>query len=699
MLGLIYQVNMAQPTGYLNESVKIRSLKGVLPVFSNPVNETDKAAASALAEKILQTKAESDSYQSSSAGRGQRGQSDQPTPNATTKPKSLVIQEQLKKDLAQEIIWLSKLANSDLKDFISEFGVQVIPDHFVYLEEIIHFYTNITFGFGNSKDVQSGFSFSESDIIYGITDFVIRRAKAELSDVYLREWYTKLSDDKIVAPLIPQSLNTFKAFIDTDALNIAKYGDKWKASFQEDLRNIPLKLQDIEYVKQVLNKLESKEVDETAVAIAGGDEIVYNLYLKKPMFNVVSPMANRYNKEATLLKFQKIIVMSDLLMRISGDIDENNNYQVIQFPILQNMDIRSWEIFVKLVYGRERIRLEKIFGEIDIRKNDVIKQLISLIPETVTLIDTFNGFVAGNAEKNLSFDDARKLFDLSFQIIENSAGYLKVFKVPLDNYDTKVKSLFPLLSEIGEGISSQQYGKVLDGTIGILELNKVSDTKILENLARYGSFMVNVISAKSPDEVDAALDELIPKDQYQLKHTKKFSISFSAYPGVIPVGIEIISKYQTFADGSINYKLQKKHSSAYTAGFYLPIGLDFSLPTKKYSDSELARRKQKYGSWNLMIQVLDLGAVLNYRITSDSTENANPNITFQQLLSPGVAIMRHLNDSPIVFGLSGNYTPDLRRVSQTDHTYDSNAFRVFFFIGVDVSFFYLHLSKKSINEK
>ena len=100
----------------------------------------------------------------------------------------------------------------------------------------------------------------------------------------------------------------------------------------------------------------------------------------------------------------------------------------------------------------------------------------------------------------------------------------------------KIKPYFNALSEIGEGVSTRQYGKVLDGSIAVirktaeLSNNMTLDTGTIKNLQRYGSFMVNVLTAKNSDAVESALDELVPKGQYQLKNANQFTVSLKRIP-------------------------------------------------------------------------------------------------------------------------------------------------------------------------
>jgi hypothetical protein len=149
---------------------------------------------------------------------------------------------------------------------------------------------------GTSGDNSTNFAFPETQIIYGIVDFTISRAKEQLVEKYLAGWYDKLDSVQIIKELIPQTLGTLKAFNEEQSLSMARFGDKWKSAFQEDLRNVPLALQKESFVKLLLDKAKVSDTDSKQVApiISGGSKLVYDLYLKKHLVNSVSDLSTDY---------------------------------------------------------------------------------------------------------------------------------------------------------------------------------------------------------------------------------------------------------------------------------------------------------------------------------------------------------------------------------------------------------------------
>jgi len=215
----------------------------------------------------------------------------------------------------------------------------------------------------------------------------------------------------------------------------------------------------------------------------------------------------------------------------------------------------------------------------------------------------------------------------------------------------------------------------------VLQIRGLSTSRIATSITvitKFGSFMVNILNAQNPSDVSSALDELIPKDQYKLKNTSPWSVSLSAYPGFF-VGHERVTSY-ALVNGKPDQSAPVQKWGTY-ASVYLPIGIDL---TKGFGNSCVG----------VFLQAFDLGAVLNYRLTNnDSTVSTNPNISWQQLLSPGASLFWQLPHTPIVVGGGFNYTPALRKIQQEGTSYDANALRWGIYLAVDVTAIHLSLFK------
>ncbi len=596
------------------------------------------------------------------------------------------------------ILFLGK--NSTAADYIA---VNEPPAAFRYLNSMV---TAKDAGAFNSGTSPTGFAFSESAIIYGLTDFIIQRAKQQLVSVYLGKWQDQLEGNCVTKTLLPHTLAVTRAFLDDNALNLAVFGDQFKSAYQEDFRNFPMVLQDASTIDSLLRCLGIPNA-EISACISGGTKLVYDLSLKKHLVTILDEMSGNYLSETpsvTVPSFKKAVVMGDMLADVCGYISDAHTskfdtYITVSAAELKKMDAPSWQVFFRLFFLKKRNSIAYLsatgFAANAIRLMNMslpdIQKAAVYFNQTISLLKSYQVQISGEALKptHLDFAATRKIFDLSLQLFGNVSNHLLLLDTAQMGLNfSRVTTYFRFAAEIGEGVSTQQYAKLVAGVAGILTTasagtGNVAAQDAARYLQRYGSFMINILSAKTPDEVKAALNELIPADNYLLKNRSAFTISLSSYPGLF-LGAEKVPVYQTNTLGTPNTGLPKTGNTSFSAAAFLPIGLDFNLGLKKAKSSI-----------NLFMQVLDLGAVLNYRINGDNQVDSDPPLSFKQLVSPGLSVMFHLPRSPLVLGANGSYTPSLRTIHQAGNTYTSGASRLGFFIAVDVTFFHLYLSRKT----
>lgn len=609
-----------------------------------------------------------------------------------------------KKQLEQELIAIAWLLQTHKDSELLK--VKNFPAAFPLLHSISEFPENYL---GHSANEKSAFAFNETAILYGITDFIIRRAKEQLVEAYLRGWYDKLSNNSIISPVLTQSLDVTKAFIADNSLNLAKYGDKWKAAIREDFHQIPSLLQQEPYLEKVITifhpGLADNTKNELIATISGSMNITQRLYMKEHLVSGISGMASGYLTGTDRAAFKRLTVLADVLLGVAGTLENNDTYKTIQLDALRKLQPEEWLLLLKLTYARNSTQLRFTMGDagsgIDLSGSveTLLGRFKMLLTEMVVIAQDFQKIVAAG-KTTLTATDTRKLFEIAFRLYPVCVEFLAKNNIGMSAiaFNEEVEKYFRYAIEMGEGIAAQEYGKVLDGAIGVMnQLKKDRSDPALENttaqLQRYGSFLLNILSAKEASEVEAALNELVPKGSYMVKNTKRFTMSLSAHPGIL-LGQETVKKYPVDNSGNIIPGSSKKPFHSFSAAPYLPIGIDFSFHPMSKNKLKARAQQNKHGSMNIGIQLVDLGAVLNYRLNSDTTVDSSPEIGFKQFFSPGAQVMWHFNNSPVVVGAACNYTPDLRKIAQDGFTYKANAVRYGVFVAVDVTFFHFFTSRK-----
>jgi len=126
---------------------------------------------------------------------------------------------------------------------------------------------------------------------------------------------------------------------------------------------------------------------------------------------------------------------------------------------------------------------------------------------------------------------------------------------------------------------------------------------------------------------------------------------------------------------------------SFQAGVFAPIGLESSWGFGKSS------------SLGVLLTVIDLGAVVSFRTSSDTTTHSagmdtvtvaqSPQIGLSQVFSPGLYLVYGIPCTPLALGVGGSLSPELRSVTFTSNGAEeqASAFRVSAFLAVDVTIF------------
>ena len=205
---------------------------------------------------------------------------------------------------------------------------------------------------------------------------------------------------------------------------------------------------------------------------------------------------------------------------------------------------------------------------------------------------------------------------------------------------------------------------------------------IIAKITKYGLFMANMTSAKSPEEVKSVIESAaLPVGSSSIKKYSRFNIAVQSY----------LSVYYKLNEGNT---IPTSWSDKF--GFSGPIGVSFSKGFKKG------------GSLSLMCSVFDLGAIIDYQITQDSVPvsggaqtavvNKDYKVELGQIISPGVFLVYGAAwNIPISLGLGAQYGPGLGKITSTGTTVVNNPeWRFLLFLGVDIPLFNMFtVSKKN----
>jgi hypothetical protein len=205
-------------------------------------------------------------------------------------------------------------------------------------------------------------------------------------------------------------------------------------------------------------------------------------------------------------------------------------------------------------------------------------------------------------------------------------------------------------------------------TLNFQQLKKKREQydNLVSRCSFYGAFMIDFIAAKTEGQLKNVISNYaLPPGSYSIKRRSDFNITLNAYAGVLG-GQEFIDK------SDLIYKTR------WTTAFSAPIGLDFSwsLPNGH--------------SWSLFASMVDLGAVVSFRLNDPQTEPL-PELNFKNIIAPGFYALYGLKNMPISVGATIQLAPRLRNYSATQQDIRANmAYRYGLVALVDIPIFNIY---------
>lgn len=209
----------------------------------------------------------------------------------------------------------------------------------------------------------------------------------------------------------------------------------------------------------------------------------------------------------------------------------------------------------------------------------------------------------------------------------------------------------------------------IDNVIKNIQVDAPNARNVLADLVKYGSFMSNMINAKSSDEVEAAIESVaLPVGSSRIKRNTPFNVAINAYAGLF-LGHESI-------------KGVKDNHVVNSYGLTVPIGLSASMGTKKG------------WSHSLFISIVDIGAVAAFRFGNDTTAQI-PTIQLKNIISPGLFYSLGIPGCPISLNAGAQIGPNLRKVTSTVNDFSEKTYlRYSFSFCVDLPLLNLYTKSK-----
>lgn len=297
------------------------------------------------------------------------------------------------------------------------------------------------------------------------------------------------------------------------------------------------------------------------------------------------------------------------------------------------------------------------------RKTDALNQLISKYekPQSDSVsIEAYALYVKSTIELVDHIADVAKLPYLDNLLKYNDTEFRKYLSVgefatdiAIDvnrkNYASAINNsivVYNLL--LTQPLTESAKVEKVDSVKRSLESSRDSSKAFVSKLAKYGSFMASVSSAKTSDEVQVAIEAAaLPSGSSRIKRESAFNVSLNAYLGFYAGREEILGKFQRWP--AFN-----------SYGLSAPVGISMSIGNRQFYG---IGKDNSYQHWShtLFISVLDIGSVAAFRFANDSIASV-PNIQLQDIVSPGLFYSIGIPKTPLSINLGAQIGPNLRKV-------------------------------------
>ncbi|RMG16704.1 MAG: hypothetical protein D6730_24870 [Bacteroidetes bacterium] len=587
-------------------------------------------------------------------------------------------------------------------------------------------------------------------IIDGTAQFIADRFKEELTLAFFETFRQKVAASNELMTLLP---NTSDLLLHQDIGAFLSIGATTKAAFQNDIQSLlynfdQLVRTDPKYEKlanEVVYRafmLTSKSIDLSRRGYSLPD-VVRQLYLQE---------ANQQDELGLAIRLGHAFVEG--LTEVDSASGKLRLIRLAEYKLLESPEQREYFMALLFQRDRSlgdalihsRPDFQQNFGKL----NQLLQELIVLVQNAD---DERKRLQQGATSQELTNDVIFSYVGYTFEAIDLAARFA-YFRSPQQYWQSEFYRYgLPLGRKVirtAKAINANDHGTTLLTSIQIIsdllvmsqnENNAAYLEDIRHNLLLYGNFMVNVVNAESAEDVRRAIEAVaLPVGSSRIKKNTLASISINAYPGLF-VGTEWLS----------NAELPSA-SAATSFGFTAPIGLSFNWGLRRAATAEEIRqaraalagtrlrevgmaesaaspvagadstgldslkrasetralstpplerrtfRKGGRGQWqtlnesslSLFLSIVDIGAVVSYRLSEDQSEGLPANVSLRQIFSPGIFVAYGFKRAPVSLMLGTQYTPELRKVEVNQLTTKANALRLSLTLAVDIPMFNLY---------
>ena len=367
------------------------------------------------------------------------------------------------------------------------------------------------------------------------------------------------------------------------------------------------------------------------------------------------------------------LISGSLRDTASGDANYWVGAEQIRKLVNDRKAFRIWLGLVWQVAGNERYNgipyktgsFRDLLGEMDINKDlPAYRDLINGFAWRVGELSELVSVKQKPANDSASFERFAQYFRSAAGLLEYGARVttLPHFNGSGEEDAAAIDTYFRIIDEtagLAVEINRKNYSSAVNHAVTIYNLiltkpaekEEEASKEMLRKLSQYGAFMASVAAAKTPDEVQEAIESAaLPAGSSRIKRETPFNVSLNAYTGLF-VGYERITS------------MGKQPFEINSYGVAAPVGV--AISTGGHSFLCLFPKNEGHWSYSAFISLIDIGAVASFRFQNDSVSQV-PTIQLQDIFSPGLFLSVGIPKCPLSVNLGAQVGPNLRSVNVPD---------------------------------
>lgn len=509
-----------------------------------------------------------------------------------------------------------------------------------------------------------------ASVLMELTDFVIDRAKQEVVVSYLAALYRAMQRETLLKSAFPNTHQLMRGLTarDTGHLSAVAAGriplPVWRATLKNDFTTLPIN------ILQAPDSLVCRGVAacrSRVLQLRPTVAVVQRLMQGQPVFEVIrdapliateagTDLPQDWTPFIQGLRLLSAVAETYQVQGLALNADPMQHPFILSLSALSVGDKTQQEAFVRLLVLRIVPERETEFA-VDVRTLTDASRRATAAVEAIAM---------AMLSTEPAVEQARQVLGSAVAALRAADGIATLFTRRIEAGGQP--ALRQLFLTVAEPLVVRDYALAMARTAVLLR--EVTGSPVSSNLLTLASLASGLAEAQSGAEVRAALEAASsPVGGWQAKRYREGRrTSITAFPG-LAVGGEWL----------INGPYSR------TAGVALPIGPEVQLLRRSLSDSD-APACFVFCSVGLFVPVVDLGALLSYRLESSDTVESEPNSGFRQVFAPGLYVSLGVGRSALAVLLGGQFMPAIRKVSE-DSEISGHAWRLGAALTLDVMLF------------